>query len=367
MDPAEGSDVWHFPMAHFLAVLLESGYRTGEYEREVITGAGGEFVDAQVLPDDAALDLCRQADGILVRRLNVTAGMIAQFRRCRIIVRYGVGTDNIDVDAATNAGIIVGNVPDYCIDEVSSHAIGMLLDCVRGISWTHASVNQGGWDDPRLEPVLRMSGKSLGIVGLGQIGSAVARKMGPWGLRILAADPYLADDHARSLRVHVSTLDSVCRESDYLMLHLPLLPETHHLIGAKQFGMMKEGCVLVNTARGPVVDTDALIDALNRRRPARAALDVFEEEPLARDSPLLRHPGVLLTDHMAWHSEESQVQLQTSAARSVATVCTGGLPGSIANPEVLHRLGRFHEWKPAPCMRWQLERMARRTSSSENK
>jgi D-3-phosphoglycerate dehydrogenase len=354
-------------MARFLAVLLESGYRTGEYEREVITGAGGEFVDAQVMPADAATDLCRKADGILVRRLNVTADMIAQFKRCRIIVRYGVGTDNIEVDAATEAGIIVGNVPDYCIDEVSSHAIGMLLDCVRGISWTHASVNQGGWDTPRFEPVLRMSGKSLGIVGLGQIGSAVARKMSSWGLRILAADPYLSDEHARSLGVQRATLDSVCSESDYLMLHLPLLPETHHLIGARQFGMMKEGSILVNTARGPVVDTKALLDALGRRRPARAALDVFEEEPLAPGSPLRGHPGVLLTDHMAWHSEGSQVQLQTSAARSVAAVCTGGLPGSIANPEVLHRLGRFQEWNPAPCMRWQLERMARRASDSENK
>jgi len=354
-------------MAHFLAVLLESGYRTGEYERDVITGAGGEFIDAQVMPADAALDLCRQADGILVRRLNVTAGMIAQFKRCRIIVRYGVGTDNIDVDAATDAGIIVGNVPDYCVDEVSSHAIGMLLDCVRGISWTHANISQGGWDAARPEPVLRMAGKSLGIVGLGQIGSAVARKIGPWGLRILAADPFVGEDHARSLGVLRSDLDSVCRESDYLMLHVPLLPETHHLIGARQFEMMKTGCILVNTARGPVVDTEALIDALNRKRLARAALDVFEEEPLALESPLRGHPKVVLTDHMAWHSEESQVQLQTSAARAVATVCTGGLPGSLANPEVLRRLGRFREWEPAPCMRWQLERMARRTSFLEDK
>ncbi len=351
-------------MAQFLAVLLESGYRTGEYEREVITGAGGDFVDGQALPAEEAFGLCRQADGILVRRLTVTAGMIAQFKRCRIIVRYGVGTDNIDMDAATNAGIIVGNVPDYCIDEVSSHAIGMLVDCVRGISWTHENLSRGGWDATRAEPVLRMSGRSLGIVGLGQIGSAVARKMGAWGIRILAADPYLEEEHARSLGVERATLDTVCSEADYLTLHLPLLPETHHLIGAKQFGRMKKGCILVNTSRGPVVDTEALIRALSRRRPARAALDVFEEEPLAVSSPLRGHPGVLLTDHMAWHSEESQVQLQTSAARSLATACTGGLPGSIANPEVLHRLGRFDEWKPAPCMRWQLQRMARKTRSS---
>jgi D-3-phosphoglycerate dehydrogenase len=351
-------------MAQFLAVLLESGYRTGEYERDVIIGAGGEFVDAQGLPADSALDLCRRADGILVRRLTVTSGMIAQFKRCRIIVRYGVGTDNIDVDAATNAGIIVGNVPDYCIDEVSSHAIGMLLDCVRGITWTHASMSRGGWDEPRSEPVLRMGGRTLGVVGLGQIGSAVVRRMSNWGLRILAADPYVADDYVRSLPVRCVDLDVLCRESDYLMIHVPLLPETHHLIGSRQFGMMKPGAILVNTARGPVVDTDALADALDRRCLARAALDVFEEEPLSLQSPLRNHPKVLLTDHMAWHSEESQIQLQTSAARSLAIACTGGLPGSLANPEVLHRLGRFHEWEPAPNMRWQLERIARRGASA---
>ena len=343
-------------MPDFLAVLVEHGYGTSRYEREVITSAGGEFIDAQDRPLEAALELCGRADGIMVRRLNVTAEMIRQFSRCRVIVRFGVGTDNVDVDAATEAGIIVGNVPDYCIDEVSSHAIALLLDCVRDVSWTHARMRQGEWDLRRPVSVCRMAGKTLGLVGFGQIGGAVARKVSPWGLQVLAADPYADAHQARSLNIELVDLETLCRQSDYISLHVPLLPETHHLIGPRELALMKPGCILVNTARGPVVETESLPAALDGNRLARVALDVFEDEPLPIDSPLRCHPRILLTDHMAWYSEESQIQLQTSAARVLATACTGGLPGSLSNPEVLKRLGRYDQWVPADCMRWQLAR-----------
>jgi D-3-phosphoglycerate dehydrogenase len=343
-------------MSDFLAVLVEHGYGTSRYEREVITSAGGEFIDAQDRPLEAALELCGRADGIMVRRLSVTAEMIRTFRRCRVIVRYGVGTDNVDANAATEAGIIVGNVPDYCIDEVSSHAIALLLDCVRDVSWTNARMRQGEWDLRRPVSICRMAGKTLGLVGLGQIGSSVARKVASWKLRVLAADPYADEQHARMLNVNLVDFETLCRQSDFVSLHVPLLPETHHLIGPREFALMKPGCILVNTARGPVVETESLPAALESNRLSRVALDVFEDEPLPVDSPLRSHPRILLTDHMAWYSEESQIQLQTSAARVLATVCTGGLPGSLSNPEVLNRLGRYGQWLPAECMRWQLAR-----------
>jgi D-3-phosphoglycerate dehydrogenase / 2-oxoglutarate reductase len=350
-------------MAGFLAVLIEHGYASSRYERDVITAAGGEFVDAQDRSIESALDLCRDADGILVRRLRITAEIIRRLRRCRTIVRYGVGTDNIDIQAATEAGIIVGNVPDYCIDEVSAHAIALLLDGIRDVTSTHQKLLHGAWDVCRPTPVHRIAGKTMGLVGLGQIGSAVARKLSTWGLRVIASDPFIDADHARLLNVELTDLDSLCRQSDYISLHLPLLPETHHLLGRPQFGLMKEACILVNTSRGAVIDTQVLLETLDRRPLFRAALDVFEEEPLPADSPFRKHPQVVLTDHMAWYSEESQVNLQVSAARSLATVCSGGLPGSLANPEVLVRLGRFEEWTPAGCMRWQLARSWHAASS----
>ncbi|MFO8007727.1 MAG: C-terminal binding protein [Candidatus Brocadiia bacterium] len=344
-------------MAGFRVVLIEHGYGTSRYEREIIEAAGGEFVDAQDRSLDEALELCRDAEGIMLRRIQVSPEMIRRFERCRTICRYGVGTDNVDREAATAAGIIVANVPDYCIDEVSTHAMALLLACVRNVASTHEAMRRGGWDIPRAAAVHRLSGRTLGIVGLGQIGSAVARKLGGWGLRLLATDPFAEPERAATLGVELVELEELCRESDYLSVHVPLLPETHHLIGPRQLGLLAAGAMLVNTSRGPVVDTEALLESLDGGQLAAAALDVFEEEPLPHDSPLRAHPRVTLTDHTAWHSEESQVELQTSAARAVATVCTGGLPASVGNPEVIERLGRLDEWEPAECMQWRLKRM----------
>lgn len=344
-------------MAAFRVVLVEHGYPVKHYERDIITAAGGEFVDAEALPLNEAFELCRQADGILLRRTGVTAEMIRGFERCRTIVRYGVGTDNIDLEAATCAGIIVGNVPDYCMDEVSTHAVALLLACVRDICRIYSRMIQGDWRSQPTQPLRQMAGKSLGLVGLGQIGSAVARKMAMWGLRILACDPFVEESHARSLGVQLVDLRTLCGQSDYISLHTPLLPETHHLIGAEQLNLLKSGSILVNTARGSLVDTQALLAALDDGRLDWAALDVFEDEPLPADSPVRRHPRVVLTDHTAWYSEESQARLQLSAARSIVTACTGGVPASLSNPQVLYKLGKFDQWQPAPCMRWQLARM----------
>ncbi len=346
-------------MADFRVVLIEHGYPVRDHERDIITAAGGEFVDAEDRPLNEALDLCHQADGILVRRTQVTSEMIRTFRQCRIIVRYGVGTDNIDIEAATEAGIMVGNVPDYCVDEVSTHAIALLLAGVRNVCGTQARMAEGHWNFNRPVSIGQMAGKCLGLLGLGQIGSAVARKLVSWDIRILACDPFVEESHARGLEVQLVDLQTLCRRSDYISLHVPLLPETNHLIGAPQLDLVRPACILVNTARGPVLDTQALLDSLEKRRLAWAGLDVFEQEPLPADSPLRRHPRIVLTDHMAWYSEESQVRLQTSAAESIVIACTGGVPASLANPNVLYKLGRFNQWKPAPCMRWQLARMRR--------
>ena len=344
-------------MAPFRAVLIEHAYSTTRYEREVIEAAGGELVDADAMPLDAALRLCEEADAVLCRRIRVTRPMLERFRRCRTIVRYGVGTDNIDVDAATELGIIVSHVPSYCTDEVSSHAIAMLLSSVRHVVATDRRVRAGGWDVHRGEVMHRMAGRTLGIVGLGGIGRAVARKLAGWGLRLIAADPFAESQVARELGVELVDFDTLCRQSDFVSLHCPLLPETHRLVGASALSLVRPGAILVNTARGPLVDTASLLLALDEGRLAGAALDVFEDEPLPAGSPLRHHENLVLTDHTAWYSEESQVELQRTAAEAVATVCTGGLPGSLANPLVLKTLGRWDEWQPAENMRWQLKRL----------
>jgi D-3-phosphoglycerate dehydrogenase len=344
-------------MPNFKVVLLKHGYPTVEHERRIVTQAGGEFIDTDNSSEEEALHACEQADAILVRWVRITPELIKRFRRCKIIVRYGVGYDNIDAEAATEAGIIVGHVPNYCIDDVSTHAIALLLACVRNVVRTHNKLARDGWDNNPPELIWRTAGRTLGLIGFGNIGQAVARKMSGWGMRLLAVDPYVEPARAAAFGVKLVDLDALCRESDYVSLHVPYLPETHHMIGERELALMKSGAIIINTARGKVLDTQALLMALNKGRIVQAGLDVFEAEPPPAGSPLRTHPRIVSSDHVAWYSEESQVELRKTAAEEVVRVCTGGLPTAIANPEVLHRLGRFAEWTPIDNARWRLKRL----------
>jgi D-3-phosphoglycerate dehydrogenase len=316
-------------------------------------------VDTDGLPIEEALRHCDDADAILVRWLKMGPDLIQRFRRCKIIVRYGVGYDNVDLAAATEAGIMVGHSPSYCLDEVATHALALLLACVRNVVRIQRRLEQGGWAANPPERSYRMAGRTLGLVGFGNIGQSVARKLGGWRMPLLATDPFVEPEKAAALGVALTDLETLCRESDFISLHAPLLLETRHLIGPCQFEWMKPGVILVNTARGPVLDAEALLAALEAGRVAAAGLDVFEVEPLDVNSPLRSHPRVVVSDHTAWYSEESVAELQTTVAEEAVRVCTGGLPVSIANPEVLHRLGRFAEWTPSYAARWQMKRLER--------
>ena len=241
-------------MSAFKVVLVEHGYPSLDRERSVVAAAGGQLIDAENLSLEERVLECETADAILCRRLKITPTLIARFGRCRGIVRYGVGTDNVDVDAATEAGIMVGHVPSYGIDEVSTHAIALFLSVVRRIVSTQRKIEEGGWEMNRKEPIFRVAGRTLGIVGLGQIGQAVARKLQGWNLEILATDPFVAPERASALGVKLVTFEDLLCRSDYISLHCPLLPETRHLMGASAIASMKPGAILINTARGPLVD-----------------------------------------------------------------------------------------------------------------
>lgn len=351
-------------MSDFRIILIEHGYADTARERRIIEAAGGELIDAENLPRDEALRLCEDADGLLCRRIELNGETIRRFRRCKIIVRYGVGTDNVDVTAATEAGIIVGHVPHYCPDEVSSHAIALWLAAVRRVLATDRRVREGGWDVHRNEPIHRVAGCTFGLVGLGNIGRAVARKLAGWKLRLLAVDPYVEPAVAAACGVQLVSRGELLARADFISLHCPLLPETHHWFDRAACQRLKPGAILINTARGPLVEETALLGALESGPLAQAALDVFEEEPPPTDSPARDHPRIIVTDHTAWYSEESQAELQQTAAEEVARVCTGGLPRSLANPEVLRKLGRWAEWEPPENVRWQLKRLERLRESA---
>ncbi len=343
-------------MAKFTVAVLKHGFPSTDLEQRIVAAAGGELIDTDTLPDESALRVAETTDALLVRWTSITPDVIARLRRCRVIVRYGIGYDNISYEAATAAGMIICHSPTYCVDEVATHALALLLACVRDVVATHNKVAAGGWTANPLTRTWRMAGRTFGLLGLGNIGRAVARKAGGWGMRLLATDPFVEPERAAASRVELVDLPTLCRESDYVSLHVPLLPETRHIIGEAEFRLMKPGVILVNTARGPVLDTAACLAALNSGRVRAAGLDVFEEEPLPADSPLRRHPRVVLSDHAAWYSEDALKELRQTVAEEAVRVCTGALPLAIANPEVLYRLGRFGEWMPTENARWRARR-----------
>jgi D-3-phosphoglycerate dehydrogenase len=318
-----------------LVVVTDSVFPSLEPTERVLGTIGATLRLAPSATEEAIAAAAEQADALLVTYAPVTGALIERLTRCRVIARFGIGVDNVDVAAATRAGIVVTRVPDYCIDEVSDHALALLLALARKIPEADRHVKRGQWAVAPLAPIRRVRGKVLGLVGFGQIPRALAPKARALGLTVLAYDPYVPrDDMARAGVDQVSFEELVAR-SDFVSIHAPLLPETRHLFNADVFRRMKTTAYLINTARGPLIDELALVDALERGELAGAALDVLAQEPPPADSPLLRSDKVILTPHAAFYSEESLEELQRKAAEEVVRVLTGAPPRHPVNPEVL--------------------------------
>ena len=293
-------------------------------EREILEPLA-EIVTARV---DAGAELAaavRDVDAAMIGLQPFDAPLIAGMRRCRVISRYGIGYDNIDVAAATGAGIWVARVPDYGWEDVSDHAIALLLACARDLRSYDRLARAGRPGRPR--SLFRMKERTCGVIGCGGIGRALVRKLGGFGLAgILVHDPYLSAEQVAAAGGVASDLDTLLRESDFVSLHTPLTEETRQMIGAAQLRLMKPTAILINTARGGLVDQDALAAALADGTIAAAGLDVFETEPLPTDSPLVGLDNVILSNHVAWYTEESAVELATKAARNVSEVLAGRPP-----------------------------------------
>jgi D-3-phosphoglycerate dehydrogenase len=252
----------------------------------------------------------------------------------RVVVRYGVGVDGIDLSAATEQGVPVVNVPDYGTDEVANHAVALLLALARKLARLDRQTRSGGWDVFRVGPVARLAGQTVGIVGCGRIGSAVARKLGGFDVRLLGCDPNISTFPPG---VQPVAFERLVSESDYVTIHCPLTADTRHLFDAESIGWMRPTAALINTARGGIVDTAALVAALQEGLLAGAGLDVLEQEPLDPASPLLRMEQVIVTPHAAWYSEEGRSDLKRRAAEEAVRVLRGERPRHCVNPEALGR------------------------------
>lgn len=276
-----------------------------------------ELISRRIPDREALLAECRGADIILMTGLRFDRPTMERLPRLRGIVRYGVGLDTIDLQAACELGIDVRNVRDFCSEEIADHALGMLIACARGIFRDATLVREGEWRRCG-QPVSRLRGSCLGIVGLGAIGRALATRAQALGMIVLAADPFATSESAAGIGASLLELPELLREADFISLHCPLTEQTRHLLGPDQFALMKPTAYLINTARGGLVDQAALTEALRAGRLAGAALDVLDPEVPAPDEPLRRMENVILTPHIAWYSEQALDDLVIGAFAGVA-------------------------------------------------
>jgi len=324
-------------MPPFKIVITDFGDPSHELEEAELRASGLSYnlVRLNTRSADELLPHVRDADALIVQWASITRPLIEALQQCRVISRYGIGVDMIDLEAASERGIPVCNVPDYCIDEVSTHTLAFVLALNRRLLPQTAHVASGQWGGAPGGMPQRLSLQRIGVLGLGRIGREVARKAQGVGLTVLAFDPYLGADQAQALGVELVSLEALLRRSDYLSIHCPLTKETRHLIGAAQLALMKPSAFLINMARGPVVDQAALYQALVTGVIAGAAADVLEQEPPDPNDPLLKLPNMHVTPHSSSASTESVLQLRRDVARHVIEVLRGDPPRAVVNPQAL--------------------------------
>lgn len=326
-------------------LVTDFAWKDLEIEETILRRVGARIVVASTGCESELLELAPGADGILTCWKTVNATVIQRAAHCLSIGRFGIGLDNIDVQGATEAGILVTNVPAYCVDEVSDHAMALLLSCARKTAFYDRNIKSGMYDLQAGTPLYRLREKTLGIVGFGKIGKALSAKARAFGLKIMVFDPYSDPAAMAENNVEQVAFPELVKRSDFVSVHVPLSSETSGLFNYEAFRAMKPTSVIVNTSRGDVIDSKALLAALEEGLIAGAGLDVLSVEPPAADDQLTRHPKVVATPHAAFNSEESLQELRKSAADQMADVLSGRRPQNIVNAAVLKEPKL--RWRPA--------------------
>ena len=317
------------------ALITDYVWPNIDVESEVLRAGGVEPVVAPDTSESTLAELATDADIIMFCFAQVTGNVLRAAEKCMVASRYGIGVDNIDIPTATELGIVVTNVPDYCMDEVTDHAIGMILALNRRLGQHDAQVKAGGWASVALDqPMHRTRGAILGILGYGRIGRAIAAKAASFGMNLIAYDPLIApgqniDD------TEITTFEDVLKRSHFITVHTPLTPETEGMIGPDQLAMMMPGSIIVNCARGGIIQEQALADALHSGHLAGAGLDVIEPAPPPNDHPLLSAPNIFITPHTAFFSQASTIELERRTAQEALRVLNGNHPENLINPDVL--------------------------------
>jgi D-3-phosphoglycerate dehydrogenase len=322
-----------------VVAILDCNFPNTTTEETIVTAGGRRLIKGTCRTEADVIAFAASASAIIVQYAPLTARVIGQLHPCRVITRYGIGVDNIDVAAASQAGIWVTNVPGFCAAELAEHSMAMVLSLIRRIPRLDASVRAGGWETIGImRPTRQLSKLTIGLVGFGHVGRDVARLARAFGMTVLATAPRTTSDEMAAHGVTSVSLDELLARSDVVTLHLPLTPASRHLIDAAHLRLMKPSAILINTSRGPIVDESGLIDALQEGRLAGAGLDVLETEPPRGDNPLLAMDNVILTPHAAYYSDDSLAFLQTAVAEEVVRVLSGNAPRSPVNPGITPRV-----------------------------
>lgn len=315
-------------MSRFQVVVPENRFHDYEEERRLLREVDAELVVCDCKNAGELVEAVREADGILLSQIRFDEAVIRQMKRCKVISRYGIGYDNVDLEAATRAGIWVARVPNYGAEEpVADQALALLLGCVRKVCYKDRRIREGAWNLKNEQPCYKVEGKVLGILGFGAIGRRLRRKCSGLGLsRVLACDPYV--DPQLIIAEGAVPVDKrqLLQEADFISVHAPLTDETRNLIDRAAFELMKPTAILINTSRGPLVNEEALVEALQTGGINSAGLDVFRSEPLSADHPLKRLDNVILSDHTGFYSEETMKVLQRTAAQNILEVLQGRPP-----------------------------------------
>ncbi|MBQ4651101.1 MAG: C-terminal binding protein [Oscillospiraceae bacterium] len=319
-------------MAKYKIVFTDDrfgGEHYDEYEFKQLEGIDAEIVmykDGELNTDEKVIEACKDADAIFLNLVPSfkKAEVIKELKNCKIINRYGVGFDNVNVAACTEMGIQVTYVPDYATEDVSDHSVGLLFACLRQISLRDREIRKGAWNIPSNGVSHRVVGKTLGVVGCGRIAQGLVRKVSGFGLeRVLAYDPYIPAEFLAERGIELVELDYLLENSDFISLHMPVTPETPKMIDERALKLMKKDCILINTGRGPLIDDDALVAALKERRIGAAGLDVYWVEPLPNDHPFKELDNVVMTDHAAYDTVEGARELRIKSGINIANMLKG--------------------------------------------
>jgi len=322
-------------MAKFKIALSDTIFPKLEIEYEEVKKAGGELVVAKEQTEEEIIKVVKDVDTIGVTYAEITEKIINTAKKCKIIVRTGIGVNNINIEAATERGIYVANVPDYCFDEVSDHAVALALALSRKIVMFDRKVKNKEWNHEGVKPILAMRGQTFGLIGFGNIPRLIAKKVKVFGFNVIAYDPYIKPEVAEEMGVKLVDIKTLLKESDFISLHTPLTPETKHLINDKTLKLMKPTAFLINTARGPLVDEEALNKALKDKWISGAALDVMEQEPPIDNNPLLTLDNIILTPHAAFVSEKSEIALRRKSIQEAIRGALGEKPINWVNKKAI--------------------------------